>query len=91
MSLVQVKGDIERLLKKMKISNDLMALFKICENELGNVNKMVEIAGRKDTILYLRVKNQVYLQEMRLRRKELIKKINNNFGENLIKEIKIIY
>jgi len=90
MALTHVKTTIPDVLKNVCINGDTLAALQICENELGNMKKMVQVAGQKNGTIFLRVQNPVYMQEIRIRRKELIKKINGNFGADVIREIKFI-
>jgi hypothetical protein len=90
MAFVHVKGLVDELLKKFCVNGDSLAVYRICENELGNLARRVQVAGKKDYTLFLRVDNPVYIQELRARRRELIRKINGSFGNEVVREIRII-
>jgi hypothetical protein len=84
-------GDIiERLKRHLGLDEKTDAIFKIWEKELGQLAQGVKLIGIKDGNLLAEAESNVHLQELTLRRREFVKKINQYFGnEKVIKTIKI--
>lgn len=80
---------MESLLKKYDLTPDTYAIFdKIWDKELGRLSKRIKLVGKKDRCLLVQVDNPVYMQELRVRKKEFVDKINGHFGKKVIDNIK---
>jgi len=88
--LVKAKDVIEELLKKYDLTPDSYAVFEIWNKELGALAKKVKLAGKDKGCLLVKVDNPVYLQEIKVRKKEFIDKINGHFGKKVVDDIKVI-
>jgi len=84
-------GDIiARLKRQLGLDEKTDAVFKIWEKELGPLAQGVKLIGIKDGHLLAEAESNVHLQEITLRRREFVKKINQYFGnEKVIKTIKL--
>jgi hypothetical protein len=66
---------------------DAVILFKEIFPDLKNIAVAVRL---EKSILFLRVENSVWRNELRIRQKYIIERMNNRFGEQIIKSIKFI-
>ncbi|MBU2567534.1 MAG: DUF721 domain-containing protein [Elusimicrobia bacterium] len=78
---------VKELLKKYKLSTDDYAVFDIWEKELGPLAGKVKMVGKKGKKILIKVNNPVYRQEISMRKKELIKKINGHFDREVVNSI----
>ena len=88
---IPAKFIVEDLLKKYGLTADTYAIFyKIWDKELGRLSKKIKLVGKRDRCLLVQVDNPVYMQELRVRKKEFVDKINGHFGKKVVDNIKII-
>lgn len=88
---VQAKDIVDNLLKKYGLTSDTYAIFNnIWDKELGKLSKKIKLIGKKDGCLLVQVDNPVYMQELRVRKKEFVNKINGHFGKKIVDNIKIM-
>lgn len=74
-------GELTNLLKRqLGLDEKTYAVLKIWEKEMGPQMKYARLSGVKKGTLMVEVDSSVHLQELVLRRRELIKKINQHFG-----------
>ncbi|MFN3966273.1 MAG: DUF721 domain-containing protein [Endomicrobiia bacterium] len=79
------------LLKKYGLDEVDFSLYDVFENEVGSVlGKCVQMVGKKGKSLLVKVENSIYHQEFIMRKKEIIRKINDYYGEKVIEDIKVI-
>jgi len=87
---LKAKDIISIITKKYDLSSDNFVLFNIWEKELGKLSKNIVLVGKKNKTLLVKINNPIYKQELILRKKEFINKINQYFGKNeFVNEIKI--
>lgn len=87
MSFVQA-GDIINLLKKnLGLNEEFFTIMKVWQKEVGIEG--VEIVSYRNGIILAQTESSVASFELRLRKKEIIKKLNQYVGNGLIKNIKI--
>jgi hypothetical protein len=84
-------NDIINLLKRqLGLDENTYAVMQIWERELGPLAKYAELVAFQKRQLIVEVASSVHLQEMTLRRRDLINKINQYFGrEKVVKDIKL--
>ena len=81
---------VKELLKKYKLSTDDYAVFDIWEKELGPLARKIKMVGKKGKMLRIMTNNPVYRQEISIRKKELIKKINGHFDREVVNSIEFV-
>jgi len=87
---VRANTVVSKLLAKYGINTDTYAIFEsIWDKELGKLARRIELVGRQRDTLLVKVDNPAYMQELKLRKKEIIEKINGHFGKAVIDNIKI--
>jgi hypothetical protein len=77
--------------KQLGLDDETLAVIKIWEKELGALAKKAQLVGVKSGALMVEVEASAYLQEITLRRSEILHKINQHFGPNakVVKQIKV--
>ena len=90
MTLTKASNILKELLRRYGLTEDIYALYDIWDKEAGKISKQAKMMGKRGKTLLIRAENSVYKQEIRLRKKELIKKINGNFGKDIINEIEFV-
>lgn len=84
-------SDIMAVLKKhLGLDEKTYAVFQLWEKEFKGLYRGAELEGIKDGMLYLSAASSAHLQELTLRRKEMLTRINQYFGgKKTVKGIKI--
>ncbi|MDR2860543.1 MAG: DUF721 domain-containing protein [Elusimicrobiota bacterium] len=78
---------IENLKKEIGLDVDFVTIIKVWNNEIC-IDK-TEIIGYKSGTIFASTKSSAALAEVSLRKKEIIKKLNQYLGISKIKNIKI--
>lgn len=81
-----VSSVINQLKKQLGLDDNYYVLISVWEKEVGN-NK-VELNGFKNGIVFARTESAVYLHDFNLRKRQLIKRLNQYFGKTVVKNIK---
>jgi len=90
MALEPSAGIIELIKRQLGLNEDFQAVTKIWENILGPMARHAEIAGFKKGQLFIDVSSSPHMQELVIRKKELIRQINQHYGaKKFIKDIKL--
>ncbi len=74
---------INDLAEEFKVVSDFHLVFPTLEKVATPV-KIVKY------VLYLKVENSVWRSELNFRQKQIIDRINNHFGQTLVKSVKFI-
>ena len=81
---------VEILKQQLGLNEDMLTVLKIWDNELGHLSKHAAIAGFKKGQVFVDVTSSACMQELIIRKKELMKNINQRFGEKkVVKDIKL--
>jgi predicted nucleic acid-binding Zn ribbon protein len=90
MAFTPAEEIIELLKRKLGLNENTFAIMQIWKNELGAMAQYAELTGFKNGAIYVECATNVHLHELTLRRRELIKKINQHFGKaRVVKDIKL--
>jgi hypothetical protein len=89
MALVSVGTDMDRWRHKSGMSGELEVLERAWESEMGGWASMARAAAIDRSTLVVEVVNSVAMQEISLRRRELVRRLNRHFTNPFITEIKI--
>ena len=90
MGLKSSNSIVNEVKKLLGLNEETGAVFSIWEKELGRLAKSAVIAGIQKKTLLVEVESSAHFQELNLRRKELIRKINGHFvNKKVINNIKI--
>ena len=85
-------GDFMSVVKRqLGLDDETLAIIKVWEKELGPLASKVKLVGVKSGVLLVEAVASVYIQEVTLRRNEILNKINQNFGPKakVVKQIKV--
>lgn len=85
---VIAKEIVKDVLKKYGLDLETYTLFEVWEKELGPVAKKIKLMGRNKKCFLVQIESPAYRQELRYRKKEFIRKINDYFNKNIIDDIK---
>jgi predicted nucleic acid-binding Zn ribbon protein len=88
MPLVHVKDTLNGLFEKLKISGEKQEIFDNWEKSAGSFSEHAQIVRINDTEIVVNVDNSVYLQEMLMRKNEILDKLNLKLKGGRIKDIK---
>ena len=81
---------IEVLKKQLGLDEKTLSLANIWESVIGQLADDAKLEGTKDGTLFIEVTSSAHLQEIALRKKEIINKINQHFGkQKVVKNIRI--
>ena len=90
MAFVRSDDIIAVLRNRLGLNEKTYAVMQIWEKELGSLAQYVELTAFKKGMLVVEVASSVHFNEMHLRRRELIQKINQHFGtEKVVKSIQL--
>lgn len=81
---------VKKLLESYGLREENYALYDVWNKELGKLSKKIKMVGIKGKIILVETEHPAYKQEIRIRKKEFIRKINDNFGSKMVEDIKII-
>jgi len=82
---------VELLLKKYGLDEIDFSLYDIFENEIGSdLGKYVQMVGKKGKSLLVKIENSVYHQEFLMRKKEILRRINDCYGKEIIEDIRVV-
>jgi hypothetical protein len=86
-NLEPVNAVIEALKKELGLDESFFVIAKVWENEIGAQD--VQISGFKDGTIYAQTQYNASQHDIMIRKKEIIKKLNQYTGSSKIKNIKI--
>lgn len=81
-----ISSVINQLKKQLGLDDNYYVLISVWEKEVGN--DKVELNGFKDGTVFAKTESAVYLHDFNLRKRQLIKRLNQYFGKTVIKNIK---
>ncbi|MBO7431537.1 MAG: DUF721 domain-containing protein [Elusimicrobia bacterium] len=86
MEFTEVSSIIKKLSDKLGLNDDYFIIMSKWQQELGN--DKVELNGFKDGIIFASAKSAVYLNDLNLRKRQIINKLNQYLGKKAVKNIK---
>ena len=86
MEFTEVSSIIKQISDKLGLNDDYFIIMSKWQQELGN-NK-IELSGFKDGVLFASAKSAVYVNDLNLRKRQIINKLNQYLGKKVIKNIK---
>ena len=89
MGLSHVERGVQRITEKLGLSDNLALLDRAWESELGGVAKLARIVALDRESLVVEAESAPAMQEISLRRQELVRRINRHFPEEFIKQITV--
>jgi hypothetical protein len=86
-NLTSVSSVIETIKQDIGLGEDFFIIAKIWDKETGEQN--VELCGFKNGVLYAQTPYSAALNDITLRKKEIMNKLNQYLGGKRIKKIKV--
>ncbi len=84
---------LEKIIQKQNLQDEIekSILIDEFENIVGSqIAKQVKIKNLKDGILTVEIESSPWKSEIFLMREKIIEKINNTFGRQIVKQIRIL-
>lgn len=86
MEFTEVSEVLKNISKKLGLDDNYFIIMSKWQQEIGH-NK-IELNGFKDGIIFASTKSAVYLNDLNLRKRQIINKLNQYLGKKIIKNIK---
>ena len=83
------RPNTKRLCRQLGLREDLALLDTAWEAEIGAMAGMAKIVALENRSLLVEVTSSPAMQEITLRRKELLRKINRHFSDPFLKDIQV--
>ncbi len=88
MKLIEVSSILKQITQQLGLDDNYYVIMSVWRVEIGNDN--VELNGFKDGIIFATTSSAAYLNDLNLRKKQIINKLNQYLGKKLIKNIKCV-
>jgi hypothetical protein len=89
LALAFIGNDLSDLTKKLGLSSDLLVLERAWEEEVGGMREFAHIAALDNGALVVDADSHVVMQEISLRRRELVRKLNKHFPAPTVTHIHV--
>ncbi|MBO7611570.1 MAG: DUF721 domain-containing protein [Elusimicrobia bacterium] len=86
MEFTEVSSIIKQISDKLGLNDDYFIIMSKWQQEVGN-NK-IELSGFKDGTIFASAKSAVYINDLNLRKRQIINKLNQYLGRKVVKNIK---
>ena len=85
--LIPVSDVLEIVKKQLGIDESFFVIFNVWDKEIGIEG--AEVAGFKDGVIFVQTPYSAVQYDINLRKKDIIKRLNQYVGSNKIKNIKV--
>ena len=89
MSLAPIAQEAEEFSRKLGLSSDLAMIERAWSLEMGSLKDLTRIVALDNTALVVEADSHAVMQEVTLRRRELVRKLNKHFPMPLLNQINI--
>ncbi len=89
MALSPIEGDTQRFCSQVGLNQSLQLLERAWQSELGGLSRMAEIVALDNFALVVEVHSSAAMQEISLRRRELLRRINGYFKDPILRNITV--
>ena len=86
-ALASIARDLKGLTKKLGLSPDLWLVERAWDQEIGGLREDAPIAALDQGTLVIEVDSSTVMQEISLRRRELVRKVNQHLPVPFIRQI----
>ena len=87
MPFTEVSNIMEAIKKELGLDEDFFTVAKVWDREVGTDS--VEICGYKQGTIFAQTEYSTAIHEVTIRKKEIIKRLNQYLGSSKIKDIKV--
>jgi len=88
-ALAPIAQDVHGLSKKLGLSTDLAVIEHAWNLEVGGIREFARISALDNAALVIEVDSSSVMQEISLRRRELIRKLNKHLPEPFLRQITV--
>lgn len=88
MPLVSIKEILKNTLYKFKIDGSTRDVYEAWDKKISKYAKHAQVVSVQDDLIVVNVDNSVYLQELMLRKKEILNELNKGLKSKTIKDIR---
>jgi len=89
MTLASIGHVLPDFTKKLGLSQDLMILERAWDQEMGGMREFARIAALSGPSLVIEADSSSIMQEISLRRRELVRKLNHHLPVPFIRQITV--
>lgn len=89
MALASAQTDVQQLSRQLNLSTDLSVLERAWQTEIGALGGAVRLAALDRTTLIVEAVSSAALQEISLRRRELLRRLNKHFLKPWIEQLTV--
>jgi hypothetical protein len=89
MAIEAIQQDAPALFQTLGLSQNLALLDRAWETEIGPMARLAKIVAIEKRALIVEVVSSAAMQEINLRRQELIRKLNRHFKDPFVKQITV--
>ena len=89
MALSSIQNAAQRVCRDLGLSHSLALVEQAWQSEMGGWGGVAEIAAIERSTLVVEVRSPVAMQEITLRRRELVRRLNRHFEDPFIQNISI--
>lgn len=89
MSLNPIRRHAARLWSSLNISHDLSLIERAWDAEIGGLTSMAHLVALERDALVVEATSSPAMQELSLRRKELVRRLNRHFPHPLFRQLTI--
>src|SRR5882724_3838146 len=89
MALAPIAREAREVSKKLGLSSDLSLIERAWRLEIGSLEDVARIVAIDNASLVIEAHSSAVMQELTLRRRELVRKLNNHFPEPLVRQLHI--
>jgi len=89
MALAPISQEVQRVSRKLGLSTDLAILEHAWNLEVGGLREFARISAIEHTALVIEVDSHAAMQEISLRRRELVRKLNKHLPGAFLSQIHV--
>ena len=90
-NFIRANVAINKLFKQLGLTEDRREIYFYWEKVVGeNLSSKIQLVGIKKDTLIIKISSSAYYQQLKLYKKEWLKKLNSYIGENLIQHFKVV-
>ena len=86
MEFTEVSSILKKISDELGLNDTYYVIMSKWKQEIGN--DKVELDGFKDGVIFASAKSAVYLNDLNLRKRQIINKLNQYLGKKVVKNIK---
>ncbi len=89
MALEPIQSEMAGLTRKLMLSIDLSVLERAWESEIGSLGGVARLVAVDRNVLVIEASSSAAMQEVVLRRRELIRRMNRHFPQPFIQQMTV--